>query len=69
MEVTIARLKMPDGVDLEGKGVMPDVKAVPTPMALATQVDPVLSAAAKQAGVQISPEEAGKMFPVVWPTY
>lgn len=69
MEVTAARLKMPDGADLEGKGVMPDVKAVPTPMVLAKQVDPVLSAAAKQAGVQISPEEAGKMFPVVWPTY
>ena len=69
MEVTVARLKMPDGADLEGKGVMPDVKAVPTPMALAKQVDPVLSAAAKQAGVQISPEEAGRMFPVVWPTY
>ncbi len=69
MEVTVARLKMPDGADLEGKGVIPDVKAVPTPLALAEQVDPVLSAAAKQAGVQISPEEAAKMFPVVWPTY
>lgn len=69
MEVTVARLKMPDGADLEGKGVIPDVKAVPTPLALAEQVDPVLSSAAKQVGVQISPEEAAKMFPVVWPTY
>jgi hypothetical protein len=29
----------------------------------------VLSAAAQLAGVQFSPEEAAKMFPVVWPTY
>jgi carboxyl-terminal processing protease len=69
MEITVARLKMPDGADLEGSGVIPDKRAVPTALALAEQRDPVLAAAAQLAGVQLSPEEAGKMFPVVWPTY
>ena len=69
MEITVARLKMSDGADLEGKGVIPDMRAVPTPLAVAEQRDPVLAAAAQLAGVQLSPEEAGKMFPVVWPTY
>jgi C-terminal processing protease CtpA/Prc len=69
MEMSIARLKMSDGADLEGKGVTPDTLMLPTPPDLAAQRDPVLSAAAQLAGVQISPEEAAKMFPVVWPTY
>jgi carboxyl-terminal processing protease len=69
MEITIARLKMSDGADLEGKGVTPDTLMLPTPADLAEGRDPVLSAAAQLAGVQLSPEEAAKMFPVVWPTY
>jgi C-terminal processing protease CtpA/Prc len=69
MEITVARLKMPDGGDLEGKGVTPDIKVVPTSMDLAQQRDPALTTAAQLAGIHISPEEAAKMFPVVWPTY
>jgi len=70
VEVTVARLKLPDGTDLEGRGVKPDLTIIPTPLDLAEQRDPVLSAAAQlAAGVLLSPEEAGKMFPVEWPTY
>jgi C-terminal processing protease CtpA/Prc len=70
VEVTVARLKLPDGTDLEGRGVKPDLKMIPTSLDLAEQRDPVLSAAAElAAGVLLSPEEAGKMFPVEWPTY
>jgi len=70
VEVTVARLKLPDGTDLEGRGVKPDSKVIPTSVDLAERRDPVLSAAAQlAAGVPLSPEEAGKMFPVEWPTY
>jgi C-terminal processing protease CtpA/Prc len=69
MEMSIASLKMSDGADLEGKGVTPDTLMLPTSADLAAQRDPVLSAAAQLAGVQLSPEEAAKMFAVVWPTY
>jgi carboxyl-terminal processing protease len=69
MEMSIASLKMSDGADLEGKGVTPDTLMLPTSADLAAQRDPVLSAAAQLAGVQLSPEQPAKMFPVVWPTY
>jgi C-terminal processing protease CtpA/Prc len=70
VEVTVARLRLPDGTDLEGRGVKPDLQMIPTSLDLAEQRDPVLSAAAQlAAGVLLSPEEAGKMFPVEWPTY
>jgi C-terminal processing protease CtpA/Prc len=70
LEVTVARLKLPDGTDLEGQGVKPDLKMIPRSLDLVEQRDPVLSAAAQlAAGVPLSPEEAGKMFPVEWPTY
>jgi C-terminal processing protease CtpA/Prc len=69
MEMSIAGLKMSDGADLEGKGVTPDTLMLPTSADLAEGRDPVLSAAAQLAGVQITPEEAAKMFPVVWSTY
>jgi len=69
MEMSIARLIMSDGADLESNGVTPDTLMLPTSADLAAQRDPVLSAAAQLAGVQLSPEQAAKMFPVVWPTY
>src|ERR1700728_4677095 len=70
VQVTVARLRLPDGTDLEGRGVKPDLLMIPTSLDLAEQRDPVLSAAAQlAAGVPLSPEEAGKMFPVEWPTY
>jgi carboxyl-terminal processing protease len=69
MHITIARLRFPDGADLDGVGVTPDVLMLPTASDLAAGRDPVLAAAAKLAGVDITPEAAGKLFPIVWPTY
>jgi C-terminal processing protease CtpA/Prc len=69
VEVTISRLLMPDGQDLEGSGVVPDTKLLPTQEDMAAGRDPVLSAAAQSVGVTISPEEAGKLFPVIWLTH
>lgn len=64
--VTIADLIMSDGKSLEKVGVSPDVSMLATGVDLATQKDPVLSFAAKQSGVDISPEKAGTMFPIKW---
>jgi C-terminal processing protease CtpA/Prc len=69
VEVTVSRLIMPDGKDLEGNGVAPDTKLLPTQEDMAAGRDPVLAAAALSVGVAISPEEAGKMFPVIWLTH
>jgi C-terminal processing protease CtpA/Prc len=69
VEVSIARLKMPDGADLEGTGVTPDVKSLPAPADFAEGRDPVLATAAQSTGVQLSPDQAGKLFPVVWATH
>jgi len=69
VEVSIARLKMPDGGELEGTGVTPDVKVIPSPSDLAEGRDPVLAVAAQLAGTQLSGEQAGKLFPVVWATH
>jgi C-terminal processing protease CtpA/Prc len=69
VEISIARLRMPDGGDLEGTGVTPDVKMIPAPADLAGGKDPVLATAAKAAGVQLSSEQAGELFPVAWATH
>lgn len=69
VEVTVSRLRMRDGQDLEGNGVIPDTKMIPTQEDMAAGRDPVLAAAAQSLGVTISPEEAGKMFPVIWLTH
>jgi C-terminal processing protease CtpA/Prc len=69
MEITTARLRLPDGGDLEGVGVTPDVKSLPTALDMAEERDPVLARAAQLAGVEITPEDAGKLFPVVWATH
>jgi C-terminal processing protease CtpA/Prc len=69
VEVTVSRLLMPDGKDIEGNGVVPDTKLLPTQEDMAAGRDPVLAAAALSVGVTISPDEAGKMFPVIWLTH
>jgi carboxyl-terminal processing protease len=66
VSVTEADVIMTDGKSLEHAGVTPDRLLIPTPSVLASGRDPVLSLAAEELGVNLSPEDAGKMFPYEW---
>src|SRR5262249_34270656 len=66
MSVTDADLITADGKSLERVGVSPDELVLPTAADLAAGRDPVMSRAAVLAGLQITPEKAGLLFPVEW---
>jgi carboxyl-terminal processing protease len=60
--VTIADTVMTDGKSLEHIGVSPDQTFLPSPADLVAHRDHVLSFAASLQGVQLTPEQAAKVF-------
>jgi len=66
MEVTDADIVHPDGKSLEPVGVKPDELMLPAAGDLAAGRDPVLAYAAKLAGLSLTAEKAGTLFPVEW---
>jgi len=66
VEITDADLLMKDGQSLERVGVQPDLLLVPTQADFAAGRDVVLADAAQLAGVSLTAEKAGALFPPVW---
>ena len=64
--ITIADVIIPDGKSLENIGVIPDSIMIPSAPDVAARRDPVLAHIAKVAGVELTPEKAGTLFPIVW---
>ena len=64
--ITYSDLIMTDGKSLEHVGVTPDELKLPTQKELAAKHDSVLAYAMSLAGVTITPEKAGALFPVIW---
>ena len=66
MSITNADVIMTDGVSLEHTGVTPQTPMFPTGSDLAKLSDPVLAAALKLFGQDVSADQAGKYFPFKW---
>lgn len=64
--ITDADVVMTDGKSLERVGVIPDEVKIPGPSDLAAKRDPIMTYAAALAGIKISPEKAGELFPIEW---
>jgi carboxyl-terminal processing protease len=67
VSVTIEDVRMADGQSLEKRGVVPDEIVRPTAADLAAGRDPVLARAAALVGAKLTPEQAGRISPMVWP--
>ncbi len=66
VSVTDADIVMTDGQSLEHTGVMPDEVILPTAADMAAGRDIALARALSIAGLNISPEKAGTLFPIEW---
>jgi len=66
MVVTDADMVNSDGKSLERIGVTPDQVMLPKAEDLTAGRDPVLAEAARLAGIDLTPEKAGTLFPVEW---
>lgn len=66
MSLTNADVIMADGISLEHIGVTPQMTSIPNAADLSAKRDPVLAAALASLGQNISPEDAGKLFPYEW---
>jgi carboxyl-terminal processing protease len=64
--MTTTDVIMSDGKSLEHVGVTPDEFSLPTAADLAAQRDPVLAKVATAAGMPLTPEKAGSLFPLEW---
>ena len=62
ISLTIGDLLMSDGQRLEGTGVVPDFRSLPSGQTLAQRSDPALVFAFSLCGTRISKEEAGKFY-------
>jgi C-terminal processing protease CtpA/Prc len=66
VSITNADYIMGDGQSLENVGVKPDEVLIPAPADLAAKRDVVMARAFEVLGAKVSPEQAGKLFPILW---